>query len=111
MRSTTEFVAPPGGVSPPKPPPRLAPNEFTMSTPTIIKVDRTVMKPRAAPRERNIPQSPLREMSMALIVACARIEEHPDDPLPLIFRWRRSRSFPMTLTYYSHPPPIPQRTG
>jgi hypothetical protein len=81
MRSTTEFVAPPEGVSPAKPPPRLAPKEFTMSTPTIIKVARTVMKPRVATSERNIAQSSLREARMASIISCRCIEKNHDDPL------------------------------
>src|SRR5215212_10718479 len=103
MRSTTELVAPPEGVSTAKPPPRLAPKEFTMSTPTIIKVARTVMKPRVATSERNIAQSFIREVRMDSIISCGGTEEHPDDPLPLIFRWHRSRPFPMTLTHYSRP--------
>src|SRR5919112_3062443 len=108
MRSTTEFVAPPEGVSPARPPPRLAPNEFTISTPTIIRVARTVMKPRAATSERNIPQSSIRDVRVASIISCGGTEEHPDDPLPLILRWHRCRTFPMTLTHHSRPPPIPQ---
>src|SRR5215218_9417787 len=87
MRSTTELVAPPEGVSSAKPPPRLAPKEFTMSTPTIIKVDRTVMKPRVATRARNIAQSSIREARMASIISCRCIEENHYYPLLLLFRW------------------------
>src|SRR5919107_1327898 len=108
MRSTTELVAPPEGVSTAKPPPRLAPKEFTMSTPTIIKVDRTVMKPRVATSERNIPQSSIRDVRVASIISCGGTEEHPDDPLPLILRWHRGRPFPVTLRHHSRPPANPQ---
>src|SRR5215208_5943397 len=90
MRSTTELVATPEGVSTAKPPPRLARKEFTMSTPTIIRVERTVMNPRAATTERNIAQSSLRDVRMASIIACGGTEEHADDPLPLMFRWYQS---------------------
>ena len=58
-----------------------------MSTPTIIKVARRVMKPRAATRARNIAQSSIRDVRMASIISCGGTEEHPDDPLPLMFRW------------------------
>jgi hypothetical protein len=77
MRSTTEFVAPPEGVSPAKPPPRLAPKEFTISTPTMIKGARIEMKPRAATTVRNIPQSSIRDVPMASIISCGGTEEHP----------------------------------
>jgi|SRR5215212_1247342 len=77
MRSTTEFVAPPEGVSPAEPPPMVAPKEFTMSTPTMIKVARTVIKLRAATKERNIPQSSLRDVSMEFIVSFTRVKAHP----------------------------------
>jgi hypothetical protein len=77
MRSTTEFAPPSEGISPAKPLPRLPPNEFTMSTPTMTKVARTEIKPRAATRDRNIPQSSLRDVSMEFIVSSTRIEEHP----------------------------------
>src|SRR5215217_2175825 len=86
MRSKTEFVAPPGGVSPAKPPPRLARKEFTMSTLTITRVERTVMNPRAATTERNIAQSSLREARMASIISCRCIEENHYYPLLVLCR-------------------------
>src|SRR5215212_11024172 len=87
MRSTTELVATPEGVSPEKPPPRLARKEFTMSTPTITRVERTVMNPRVATSERNITQSSLREARMASIISCRCIEENHYYALLLLFRW------------------------
>src|SRR5215212_859331 len=79
MRSTTEFVAPPEGVSPAEPPPRLLPREFTMSTPTMIRVARREIKLKAATRERNIPQSSLRDVSMEFIVSFTRRKAHPSN--------------------------------